>query len=137
MGSFAVIGVIFLILTQYVLLTVSAEKGSLPILLLIPAVSRCGSSIAVALLKPMISSQYAGRARSAILWVVPAGMLAVFLTVGFLFWGKYGFALLGCLAGYALALGRGYRALQGMNGDIAGYALTVGELCAVAILALI
>ena len=64
-------------------------------------------------------------------------MLAAFLAAGFLLCGKYGFALLGCLAGYALALHRGYKSLEGMNGDISGYALTVGEACAVAVYALI
>lgn len=51
--------------------------------------------------------------------------------------GKYGFAPVGCVAGYALALRRGYKSLDGMNGDIAGYALTVGELCAAAVYALL
>ena len=64
-------------------------------------------------------------------------MLAVFLAAGFLLCGKYGFAPVGCVAGYALALRRGYKSLDGMNGDIAGYALTVGELCAVAVYALL
>ena len=48
-----------------------------------------------------------------------------------------GFALIGCMAGYGLALRRGYRNLEGMNGDIAGYALTIGELCGAAVIALI
>ena len=51
--------------------------------------------------------------------------------------GKYGAALIGCLAGYGLALRRAYKALDGMNGDISGYALTIGELCAVAVYALL
>ena len=50
---------------------------------------------------------------------------------------KYGFALVGCLVGYGLALLRAYKSLDGMNGDISGYALTIGELCAVAVYALI
>ena len=51
--------------------------------------------------------------------------------------GGYGFVLLGCLAGYGLALRKAYQSLEGMNGDISGYALTLGELCALAVLALI
>ena len=69
--------------------------------------------------------------------MVLTGMLCVFLLAGFLVCGRYGFVLLGCLAGYGLALRRGYRSLQGMNGDIAGYALTVGELCGAAVYALL
>ena len=57
--------------------------------------------------------------------------------LGFFFCGRYGFVLLGCIAGYVLALHRGYKSLEGMNGDIAGYALCCGELCAAAVYALI
>ena len=64
-------------------------------------------------------------------------MLVICLGAGFLLCGKYGFALVGCLIGYGLALLRAYKSLDGMNGDISGYALTIGELCAVAVYALI
>ena len=64
-------------------------------------------------------------------------MLCIFVGAGFLLCGKYGFALVGCLAGYGLSLRRAYKSLDGMNGDIAGFALTIGELCAVAVYALI
>ena len=40
------------------------------------------------------------------------------------------------LAGYGMTLRRGYRSLGGMNGDIAGAALTVAELCAAGVLML-
>ena len=64
-------------------------------------------------------------------------MLCIFLAAGFLLCGKYGFALDGCLVGFGLALLRGYKSLDGMNGDISGYALTIGELCAVAVFAFV
>ena len=48
-----------------------------------------------------------------------------------------GAALCGCLAGYALALRKAFRSLDGMNGDISGYALTLSELCGAAVWALI
>ena len=44
--------------------------------------------------------------------------------------------LLAVLAGYGIALRKGYKSLEGMNGDIAGYALTISELCAAAVLAI-
>jgi len=44
---------------------------------------------------------------------------------------------LGGLMGYGLALWRAYRSLDGMNGDISGYALSISELCAVAVYALL
>ena len=45
--------------------------------------------------------------------------------------------MIGGLVGYGLALRRGYKSLEGMNGDISGYALTIGELCAVVVYALL
>ena len=64
-------------------------------------------------------------------------MLAAFLAAGFLLCGRHALALLGGLAGYGIALRKAYKALEGMNGDISGYALTISELCAVAVLAIL
>lgn len=136
-GSFAVIALVLLILAQFALFASAKETTNVWILLFIPAVSRCGSLLAVTGLKSMDTSQYAERKKPRAHLYVALAMLAVFTVLGFLLCGKYGFALFGCMAGYALALTRGYRSLEGMNGDIAGYALTVGELCAVAVYALI
>lgn len=134
-GSFAVIGCILLMLAQFALC--SAGSNAPWILILIPAVSRLCSVLAISLLKPMSTSQYAGRKVSKAQTLFLLALLALFLTAGFAFCGKCGFALVGCLAGYGLALRRGYRSLEGMNGDISGYALTIGELCAVAVWALL
>jgi cobalamin synthase len=41
------------------------------------------------------------------------------------------------LIGYGLALHRAYKSLDGMNGDISGYALTLDELAAAAVFALL
>ena len=41
------------------------------------------------------------------------------------------------LGGYLLYLRRGFKSLDGMSGDISGYALTFGELCGIAVFALI
>ena len=136
-GSFAVINVVLLALAQFALCSsVPAEADNL-ILLFIPAVSRCCSVLAVTGLKPMSTSQYANRAKRKSHLIVTTVLLCAFVAAGFLLCGKYGFALLGGLAGYGLALRRGYRSLEGMNGDISGYALTLSELCAVAVYALL
>ena len=136
-GSFAVIGIALLMTAQFAFLASASDHANPLILLFIPAVSRCCSALAVTGLKPMSTSQYANREKQTSHLIVTALLLCVFVTAGFLLCGKYGFALLGCLAGYGLALRRGYRSLEGMNGDISGYALTISELCAVAVLALI
>ena len=136
-GSFAVIGLILLMLAQFALFASTPETADYLILIFVPAVSRCCSALAVTGLKPMSTSQYADRKKTNMHMVVFTVMLCIFQVAGFLLCGKYGFALIGCLVGYGLALRRAYKSLDGMNGDISGYALTIGELCAVAVYALI
>ena len=136
-GSFAVINLVLLVVAQFALFSSAADEADSLILLFVPAVSRCCSALAVTGLKPMSTSQYANREKQTSHLIVTALLLCAFVAAGFLLCGKYGFALLGCLAGYGLALRRGYRSLEGMNGDISGYALTLGELCAVAVYALL
>lgn len=136
-GSFAVIGVVLLVLAQFALFASAPQSANYLVLIFVPAVSRCCSSLAVTVLKPMSTSQYAGQKRPKSHIIVLLLMLCAAVAAGFLLCGRYGYALAGCLSGYVLALRRGYRSLDGMNGDISGYALTIGELCAVAVYALI
>ena len=88
-------------------------------------------------LKPMNTSQYADQKKPKSHIVVLLIMAAIFVAAGFLFSGHYGLVLLGCLAGYGIALRKAYKSLDGMNGDISGYCLSIAELCAVAVYALI
>ena len=88
-------------------------------------------------LRPMSTSQYAAQKKPKSHIIVLCAQLAVYLAAGFLAGWRTGVALCGCLAGYALALRKAFCSLDGMNGDIAGYALTIGELCAVAVYALL
>ena len=134
-GSFAVICLALVLLTQFALNL--AGEGPVWLLALIPGVSRCCSALAVEALPPMSTSQYAQREKRKAHIALILAMLLALVGAGFLLFGKYGFALVGCLAGYGLALRRGYRSLGGMNGDIAGYSLTLGELAAVAVWALL
>ena len=136
-GSFAVIGIVLLILSQFALFVSVPADANFLILLFIPAVSRCGSALAVTGLKPMSTSQYAEQRKPKSHMAVLTVMLCIFLAAGFLLCGKYGVSLVGGVAGYGLALHRGYKSLDGMNGDISGYALTIGEQSAVAVYALI
>ena len=136
-GSFAVIGIVLLMLAQFVCFASAPADANSLILMFVPAVSRCCSSLAVTGLKPMSTSQYADKKKPKSHMVVLTVMLCMFLAAGFLLCGKYGFALVGGLIGYGLALRRGYKSLEGMNGDISGYALTLGELAAGAVFALL
>ena len=136
-GSFAVIGIVLLMIAQFAFFASAPEDADFLILIFVPAVSRCCSALAVTGLKPMSTSQYADQQKPKSHMVVLAVMLSVFVVAGFLLYGKNGFVLIGCMAGYALALHRGYKSLDEMNGDISGYALTIGELCAVAVYAFV
>ena len=135
-GSFAVIGIVILLLSQFVCFASMKNTADCRVLLFIPAVSRCCSALAVTVLKPMSTSQYAAQEKPKSHVVVLLAMLAVFLLGGFLLCGRQVLALLGVLIGYGFALLRGYKSLEGMNGDIAGYALSIGELCGAAVIAL-
>ena len=136
-GSFAVIGLCMLMLSQFALFASIPADKSCAVLLLIPAVSRCGSALAVTALPSMSTSQYAVQKKPTAHLVAVFAMLILFVTLGFVFCGRFGFVLIGAMAGYGLALRRGYRNLEGMNGDIAGYALTISELCGGLVFALL
>ena len=136
-GSFAVIGVVLLVVAQFALFASATERADPWILLFVPAVSRCCSALAVTGLRPMKTSQYAAQHKPKSHLVLLFGMLVAFLGGGFLLCGKFVWVLVGCLAGYGLALRSAFRSLDGMNGDISGYALTLGELCAAAVFALL
>lgn len=58
-GSFAVIGVVLLMIAQFALLSSGPTDANFLILIFIPAVSRCCSALAVTGLKPISTSQYA------------------------------------------------------------------------------
>ena len=136
-GAFAVISIVMLLLAQFAFLASAKETASPWIFMFVPAVSRCCSALAVTGLKPMTTSQYADQKKPVSHIFLLAGMLVLFVAAGFLLCGRFGFVLLGCLTGYGLALAKAYRSLEGMNGDISGYALSLGELCAVAVYALL
>ena len=136
-GAFAVIGIILLLLAQFAFMASVKDKADFRILLFVPAVSRCCSALAVTALKPMNTSQYADQKKPKSHIVILISMTALFVTAGFLCCGHYGFVLVGCLVGYSIALWKAYRSLEGMNGDISGYSLSIAELCAAAVYALI
>ncbi len=137
-GAFAVIGCALLLLAGFALHW--AAGGDIRILIFIPVVSRCCSALAVVTLRPISVSQYAGAFREGVTKLQPAvlaGILAITASAGFLLCGKYGFALLAGAVVSILALRKGFQALDGMNGDISGYALTLSELAAAAVYAMI
>lgn len=139
-GSFAVIAGILLVMTQFALLSSLREDANLFALTLIPVVSRTVAGLCVTVLRPLSVSEYAGTyrqgvKRSHIVWF--AVLLAAAAAAGFLLLGRAGFVTPAVLLGYLWYLTRGVRSLGGMSGDISGYALTFGELCGIAVFALV
>ena len=139
-GSFAVIGGILLVMAQFALFASIGEDAELFGLTLIPVVSRAIAGLCVTVLRPMTTSEYAGTYRKGVKKshvAVFAVVLAAASVLGFLFLGKTGFAAPAVVLGYLFMARRGFRSLDGMSGDISGYALTFGELCGIAVIALI
>lgn len=136
-GSFAVIAVAMLLIAQTAFFASVEERTNLSVLIFVPVVSRCCSVLAVLALPPMTTSQYSNRRMSKKSIAAIGAVLALALAAGFLLCGKSAWALPAACLGFACALHRAYRSLEGMNGDIAGYSLTFAELSAAAVLALL
>ncbi|MBQ8509467.1 MAG: adenosylcobinamide-GDP ribazoletransferase [Clostridia bacterium] len=139
-GSFAVIAGILLIMAQFALFASVKDTANLFTLTLIPIVSRTVAGLYVTMLRPLGTSEYAGTYRQGVKKshiVVFAATLVCVTALGFLLLGKYGFASLAVIAGYLFHLRRAFKSLDGMSGDISGYALTFGEVCGIAVFALI
>lgn len=136
-GAFAVIGIALLMLTQFAFFASLRDEAIIRPLVLVPAVSRCCAALAVHTLPAMSTSQYARQMKNPGHTVYFILLLIGMTGAGFLLFGRYGLVNVGCIAGFLLALRKGYRSLEGMNGDISGYSLTYGELAAVIVLILL
>ena len=136
-GSFAVIGIVLLMLSMFALFAGLKPETNLWALIFLPAISRSCGGLAVLTLPSMSTSQYNGQIKNKGQVLFMVLVLVCLLALGFVFWGKYGFAGLGCCLGFSLALRKGYRSLEGMNGDISGYSITLGELAGVLTLILL
>ena len=122
-------------LGQWSLFLSAGENRSLLGLCFIPAAVRCCAGLAVGRLRPMGTSQYAsmshlGGGLTATLCLL-LGLFTI-LPIGI----SFSFGPMAAAAAYELAAAYGYRQLDGMSGDISGFALTLGELVGVAVWAL-
>ncbi len=132
-GAFAVICLVLLALCQWAAF-LSAESIPLWPLVLVPVASRACAALAVLTLRPMSTSQYSAMARGGGPVVFAALVLTGVCVLAAALWGS--FAPLAAAAGYWLAAWYGFRQLDGMSGDVSGFALTVGELCGALVLAI-
>lgn len=132
-GAFAVICMVLLGLSAW---SVGQCDGISPAaLLLIPVASRACAALAVLSLRPLGTSQYAAMTRPGKgmrLWLICC--LGAVCLIGLLLGS---FAPLAAALGYGLACRYGFKNLDGMSGDISGFALTVGELVGFAVAGLV
>lgn len=135
-GAFAVIAMVLLALTQWTVCR-SAPAAELPLLplALLPCAVRAAAALAVTHLRPLATSQYAAKhAMPAAHTVTLAAFLLAACALPAAVCGLAGLAPLVGAAGYALAVCYAFRQLDGMSGDISGFALTLGELAGLAFL---
>ena len=139
-GSFAVVGMVLLALLSFALWCEGDRIVLLPLVLL-PVAVRSTAAVAVTCMKPMGHSQYAGvfdkKERWSILCLPLICLLAACILPPVLTAGLQSLAPVAGAAGYGLAVLYASRQLGGMSGDVSGFALTVGELCGAAALALL
>lgn len=135
-GAFAVIGCILLIAGQFAAFASMSFENLTP-LIFIPIISRLGSAIALNTLKKMNQSQYIGFTKNKNHIAVLTVMLAAAIVYSYIACGRYVLAVLGAVFGYIFALRKGYKNLDGVNGDVAGYALTISEFCGILVIALL
>lgn len=139
-GAFAVISVVLLIAAEFSLfLSRSIGTPDLLPLGLIPVAIRACAGLAVLLLRPMETSQYsAGHGKPAAGHIV---FLALLLTaaaaVPIIIFGIGGLAPLCAAAGYWAFSLIAFKKLDGMSGDVSGFALTMGELIGLAVLIIV
>ena len=132
-GAFAVIGMVLLALAQWSFFDACSPHWG-PVLAVPVAVRAC-AALAVLRLRPMVTSQYcvlSGKKTSITAFLLVLLVCAVVLPA--LFWGTW--APMAAAAAYALAVWFGFKQLDGMSGDISGFALTLGELAGVAVMTL-
>ena len=138
-GAFAVICVVLLSIALFALFLSNESGAELLPLGLIPVSTRACAAIAVSLLRPMSTSQYSGLAEKRRLWAIvfPALALAASIAVPIVLYGLSGLAPAAAAIGYCAFAFLGFKDLDGMNGDVSGFALTLGEFIGCAVLVLV
>lgn len=134
-GSFSVVALALLLIGQF-----AAAKDIAPdrlrALILIPVSSRCMSAFCVRALPTIGHSEYAQMRSETAAPMAALVMLLITCVLALFFRGYWTIlAVLATILGYAAAMFHAFRLLKGVSGDLAGYALSVGELCGLIALA--
>lgn len=141
-GAFAVIMIAVLFIFQFSAVYAVVECGRrLLTLIFIAVISRCASSLSILWLVPMPQSGYANMFKKDAKTAHKIFLILVFLGALALSWLSAGvggvIVSAAVVFGYAGALIYAYTDLKGISGDVAGFALVIGELCGLTALAVI
>ena len=135
-GAFAVIH-----LALYLMLFVGAmdHAAAVPVaLVFLPMATRCVAGLSVATIRPMHTSQYAAVRRYRPRHIVALGvLLAVSVAVPVLLEGLCGLSAAAAALAAFCTVRFGVKQLDGMSGDISGFAITRGEVAGVLALAVL
>ena len=138
-GSFSVIALCLILLVTFAFFTGLKEPAPVWCLLFVPAAARSVSVLCVMSLRPMPGSSYEtvqpaiGNGFRTGAWIV----LAVLAVLPVILFGLPGLCALAAQAAAVLAILRGRSQLGGMNGDISGFGITIGECAGVCALVLL
>ena len=137
-GAFAVICIGILMLAQFAgVLSLLQMEGNAQALILIPVASRICAAFAVMNMKPMHTSQYSNLEKKSQFNVVISMLLMALIAVVVALVLLCGLStpiiisVLATIVVYWICTLYGNKMLGGMNGDISGYALTLGELAGI------
>lgn len=133
-GAFAVICICILMLAQvgssFSLFEIEDKSNTLG-LIFIPVASRLCAAFAVINMKPMYTSQYSNLDKKNHYNVVLLIMTLVIIVLVFGVSVRAGISVISTMIIYWLCAVYGNKMLDGMNGDISGYALTISELAGI------
>lgn len=133
-GAFAVISLAVLLLLEFSLFSAVKETESVWLLLFLPAATRSVSAFSVLSFSPMDVSSYSavipGLGKGYRWGTALLGLIIAVLPI--VLFGLRGLSALCAQLASLLAILYGKRQLGGMNGDISGYGITIGELFGIA-----
>jgi len=141
-GAFAVVMLVILFLLQFASMHAIMDGGRyLVMLVVVCALSRSCSALAILILRHMPESNYAAllskkRHIGNIIFIGIIAMGAICLSVFYI--GPVGLIVPGAVfLGYTMAMHTVYKSFGGISGDLLGYSMIIGELCGLIVLALI
>ena len=133
-GAFAVISLALLLLLGYASAS-GIDAGDARALLFIPIISRCGSAFCVLTLKPIGHSEYSKLTGTAAQRMAVVAIWLAALIACWIWLGNRAVVLIVETLAYAAAMLWAARTLGGVSGDLAGFALSIAEIFALAALA--